>query len=242
MRRLLQLVCLFAAASAFAASPHDRIPLIKLEDGRELRNFEIVSFGTNVVMAKWEGGRGTVRFTELPKELRESLDRYRSKPTEYRPLAVPKATAAGPAATPEGATPKEQPLPVAGADPNVTILAGEAFISGGTSAGVQVKFTGLTIAALPLQAALDAFNTRTTPSLPPPLAKTVTNSEGQWTLKIPSNTPYLIHAHGIHYATKTGRSMPFEWRIPSTAILESTSIMLTDKNALDVGFIPLHRR
>lgn len=75
MRRILQLV--LTAALACAAPPHDLIPHIKLEDGRELKNFQIVSFASTAVMAKWEGGRGTVPYEKLPKHLRAAAEKQR---------------------------------------------------------------------------------------------------------------------------------------------------------------------
>jgi hypothetical protein len=61
----VMLALLLAAICRLGASPMT-IADLKLKDGQELHNVTIVAFGTSTVMAKWDGGRGTIRNDDLP--------------------------------------------------------------------------------------------------------------------------------------------------------------------------------
>ena len=56
--------CLFAVLQATATD-------VTLQNGKLLKNFEILNYGANVVTAKWEGGKGTVPYTQLPDGIRQ---------------------------------------------------------------------------------------------------------------------------------------------------------------------------
>ena len=117
------------------------------------------------------------------------------------------------------------------AAPKTRKITGEAFLAGGESQGIRVKFAGLKIVAYPLDSAVTAFNTIAfRQDLPEPIAQTEANGEGQWSLELPAGTPFLLHAKATHHAARGGRSTEFEWRIKSTDIAGDT-LMLTEKNA-----------
>ena len=52
-----------------AIGPGSRIEELELQDGSVLKNVTFVSFGTGTVMAKWEGGRGTIAYILLPADV-----------------------------------------------------------------------------------------------------------------------------------------------------------------------------
>ena len=127
--------------------------------------------------------------------------------------------------------------------PSVVALRGEAFLSGGTSAGVQVKFAGMKITAYPLLEAERAFGTFSfNIEMPAPIASCVTDSEGRWGMSIPKGCDFLLHAKGEHYATKTGNRTPFEWRIKSQDIQDIDRVMLTSDNCVQIRTSQLHTR
>lgn len=73
--------CLFAwitlTMTAFAASPVDGpIASVRLKNGTTLTNVTIVSFSEHVLMARWDGGRGTINYDQLPDSLRMELRPY----------------------------------------------------------------------------------------------------------------------------------------------------------------------
>lgn len=52
----------------------DVLPTVVLSDGTILHNVKIVSFGNVAVMAKWDGGRGTIPYDALPPEIRQAVE------------------------------------------------------------------------------------------------------------------------------------------------------------------------
>ena len=50
------------------------LPTVVLKDGRTLHNLRIVSFGGATIMAKWDGGRGTIAYAALPDEVRKEME------------------------------------------------------------------------------------------------------------------------------------------------------------------------
>ena len=51
----------------------DELREIHLADGTVLQNVVVVSYGAKNLMAKWDGGRGTIALADLPAPLREKL-------------------------------------------------------------------------------------------------------------------------------------------------------------------------
>jgi len=63
------------------------IPRITLSDGRTLTHLQIITFGTRTVMAKWDGGRGTILYSLLPDNIRAITELYRPSPLPHSPAA-----------------------------------------------------------------------------------------------------------------------------------------------------------
>lgn len=91
MRTLLFLVL---CSAALAAQNFQRtIPLIRLQDGRVLREVSIVSFASTVVMAKWADGQGTIPYQLFPVEWREALEPMRPRASAGKPRSDAAITA-----------------------------------------------------------------------------------------------------------------------------------------------------
>lgn len=56
------------------------IPELSLKDGKILRSVTVMSVGETSVMAKWEGGRGSVRMTLLPDDVRADFAKLAPPP------------------------------------------------------------------------------------------------------------------------------------------------------------------
>lgn len=95
MLRLL--LFLFVGGLAMAA-PDVRRPifLLILGDGRTLTNVTIVSYAHSAVMAKWDGGRGTIPYELFSQEWQKALEPMRPPPASVsvRPPPPPPAPAA----------------------------------------------------------------------------------------------------------------------------------------------------
>ena len=72
----LIIVCLSGVALTglkAAIGPESRIEELKLLDGSVLKNVTLVSFGSVTLMAKWDGGRGTIAYTQLPADIQAEV-------------------------------------------------------------------------------------------------------------------------------------------------------------------------
>ena len=63
---LLTAACCLAGVDL--SKPIDRL---ELKDGTVLMHVQFVAYGAETVMAKWQGGMGTIRYEMLPKEVEE---------------------------------------------------------------------------------------------------------------------------------------------------------------------------
>jgi hypothetical protein len=63
-----------------------RIDELKLTNGTTLHDVEFVSFGTNTVMARWNGGKGTIAYSNLPASVLDKIAALRPEPPKPRPL------------------------------------------------------------------------------------------------------------------------------------------------------------
>jgi pimeloyl-ACP methyl ester carboxylesterase len=71
------------------------LPIVVLKDGRTLHNLKIVSFGSSTIMARWDGGRGTIAYAALPDEVRKVAEVSRPAPSKYPIPDAPKDSQAG---------------------------------------------------------------------------------------------------------------------------------------------------
>lgn len=97
MRGLASLFVVLACALLLQADNRlssDDLRELHLNNGSVLRNVVIVSYGAKTFMAKWEGGRGTVAYIQLPDTLQAKLLPLAAKaePTLPRPTPAPRAS------------------------------------------------------------------------------------------------------------------------------------------------------
>jgi hypothetical protein len=80
-RKILALGLCLVSLTAFASiDVNAPISMVRLKDGRELRNVTLVSFTPTSVLAKWDGGRGTLAYESLPADLAEAVKPMRPAP------------------------------------------------------------------------------------------------------------------------------------------------------------------
>lgn len=79
--RMLALGLCLVSLSAFASiDVNAPIPSVRLKDGRELKNVTLASFTPTSVLARWDGGRGTLAYESLPADLAEAVKPMRPAP------------------------------------------------------------------------------------------------------------------------------------------------------------------
>jgi hypothetical protein len=217
------------ASAAFGAEVNlDRpIPELKLRDGRTLRNVAVMSYAPTAVMAKWEGGRGTLTYDVLPDGVREAAGQRRPA-ASAAPVKSPPVTAkASPAPT---KTVVEQ------------VIAGTVYITT-QGAGVR-RFADATVAAYPLSylslvqaeirqamrveetasnihvtkrvgAAFSAWSDTRKKIGMQPVAATATDANGDYELRVPAGETVFI----VCYTTRqVGRTLEENfWMLPASA-------------------------
>lgn len=107
MKHVLFSIVLIVCVAAAEVNLNALIPELKLTDGRILKQVTLVAFSPTAVMAKWEGGRGTLAYEKFPAEYHAALAKRRDPNAEYvsRPDNAPPASA-----KPEQGPPVEIPL------------------------------------------------------------------------------------------------------------------------------------
>lgn len=98
---LLLLARLQAADTPGAVDLGATLPTVELTDGRILQNVRIVGFGSTAVMARWDGGRGTLAYGLLPEDLRRAAEGKRPAPQAATPAPTqaPQEASQAPAGT-----------------------------------------------------------------------------------------------------------------------------------------------
>lgn len=67
---------------------HAVVPEVHLKDGTVLQNVKFVSYAATSVMAKWDGGRGTIPYAQLPVEMQEAMKEYIPEPSAPIPTSI----------------------------------------------------------------------------------------------------------------------------------------------------------
>jgi len=123
----LFLVFALAVVASAGVDLSKSIPSLALKDGRTLENVTLVSYGSKAVMAKWDGGRGTLAYELFPEDYAPALASNRPVPSPTPSANVP-ATVRKPAdAFPPLDTSPIAPLP-AEAVGAAQSLSGQCFV------------------------------------------------------------------------------------------------------------------
>ncbi|MCX6953853.1 MAG: hypothetical protein NTV51_17020 [Verrucomicrobia bacterium] len=184
------------------------IPELRLTNGTIFRRVTVVRYERNTVLLQSAGGLGSLPYSYIPQPLRAQMLAERD-----RAIAALVAASAPPA-------------------PTSRTVTGAAFLGVGSGLGLRLRFSGIAITAYPLAEAEAALNAKPPGPLPDPLATTTAGDEGQWTLDLPLNTPFLIHAKAGYRPDKSPRMIDLEWRIKSTDLEEGETVTLNESTAV----------
>lgn len=97
--RLFLIAGLIGAALAAEDKPApvnlgEPIPTLVLKDGRVLNDLKIISYGSSTVMARWDGGQGTIAYTAFPDAVRQAAEARRPAAQAQPAVAGEKPTVA----------------------------------------------------------------------------------------------------------------------------------------------------
>jgi hypothetical protein len=119
-------------------------------------------------------------------------------------------------------------LPIFAKADEIVVVSGQAYLQ--TIDQGPMKLAAMKVYAIPLAALSKFDDVDAEITLPTPLAKTVTDVDGKFTLKIPTDQPFFIFAMG-GYTTHRGRYITFEWHIAQADISDPSSLQLQNTNS-----------
>lgn len=98
MMRLYTLICLLLLPIAPPTGAGEfnvtrPIPEVRLKDGKTLKNVLLISYAESAAMARWDGGRGTIAYGNMPDDLVKAIGERRPTPPAPPAAANPPAEA-----------------------------------------------------------------------------------------------------------------------------------------------------
>lgn len=244
---------LLFATVVFAAAPtvdlSAPIPEVKLSNGRVLKNVTFVSYAATAIMAKWDGGRGTINYDQLTPETLSAIQHLRPN------------GAFGPVIKPVDVPPLSEPPSLA-----EIALSGQVFVT--TKGGTNVKLGGVPVfvyaladfkaqyawytaalartvefhtsrarsyqkqqnfqsALVEIRAASQA-KLKVLSELRVPSNATATDADGRFTVRHRCGEQFVIVAYGSRLTGDTTEY--YRWFVPSSDIRESANVLLHNDN------------
>lgn len=189
--------------SAFGAT--DFPPELRLTNGATLRKCEPVRWTKDSVIVRHVGGLDPIRFVNISEEQRAAVE-------ASRPSVSP---------TP---TPTEQPK-------DERTFKGQVFVA--TVAGTTVPLGSVKVRAFPLRYLSEFEGLSFTVRLPKPIASTLTDAEGKFSLTVPGSEEFFFFAQSGRYLGSYGgkaRSESYDWRVAVSAVKDPNAVLLTNAN------------
>lgn len=211
---LLFLVC-FLTSAMHAAEPEKQYALIRLPDGRVLKNATPVKYTASVVVLKCNLGTVQVRYEFLPEDLRAELEQKRPGGARWFP----------------GET-----------SGNTDTINGQVFIQ--TKGNSSYKFGNFDVYAFDLTVLHDFGSPSQFVRLPKPINKTTSDADGKFTIKVPKDRPYFLFTQATRIvpdANNTTKTEGFEWRVPMSEIRPSRLLMLSNDNYFPLSKVEIER-
>lgn len=202
--KLLIAVLMGLLAGGVLGAEEKPLPVVRLSDGRVLRNVTFARYGGQTVTLRSHAGPVTVRYEALPDDVRSAAEQKRP--------GGPKWFA--------GDTSE-----------NTLSIEGQVFIA--TAGAGAYKFGNVDVYAFDV-AAWQSFSQRSQGGvrLPRPIHKVTTDADGKFTLKVPVDRAFFIFAQASRLRTAGLDSWTerFEWRVPMSAVREGQLLRLSDQH------------
>ena len=115
--------------------------VLVLKDGRTLHNVSFVSFSPTTIMAKWDEGRGTIRYEDLPGDIAAEISKLRPAENKVTGITRPAASSLPNRDGAPAITPPVYELTFNKGDKHV--VSGQVFIS--TKGGNNIKLGAVTV-------------------------------------------------------------------------------------------------
>jgi hypothetical protein len=222
-RSLLLLLALlsFRLGAEEAQAPLPVLPQMVLRDGTVLKAVKVVNAaGNNSVLARWEGGRGTIALADFSPQMRAELQ------ARWPQLAK------GPELHLE-ARPREQAVVVIPEPkPEGRLVEGMIYLGAEGEEDKRAYLSKATLKAYPLKDYIAATQTGAQGPMPEPFSTGASDEKGHWSLTVPPGAEFMVEAEAVHQAGgPRGSKIRWTWRVPSSDLEEGKVLDLTDRNA-----------
>lgn len=199
MIRLIALALALAAGASAQVDLSKPVPVMRLADGRVLKNVQFVKFGPATVTLKSHLGAAVIRYEFLPDDVRAAAEQQRAGGAKWFP----------------GDT-----------SGNTEKIEGQVFIQ--TQGESSYKFGNTTVYAFDLALLSNLENAQgKLIRLPRPIHTTTTDADGKFTLKVPMDRPYFIFCQASRLVDASiGASATYEWRVPMSAVRQGKLLTL----------------
>jgi len=213
------LLCRLGAEEAPAPLPV--LPQMVLRDGTVLKQVKLINAaGSSTVLARWEGGRGTIALADFSPQVRAQLVArwpQLGKQPEVKPVPKP-----------------VEPVVIVIQEPKPEGRAIEGLIYLGADDEEEKRayLAKASLKAYPLKAYVAATQVGAQVPMPEPFSTGTSDEKGHWSLVVPPGAEFMIEAEALHQppgprAAKTR----WTWRLPSSDLEEGRDCELTDRNA-----------
>lgn len=211
LRQLLfACACLVSIATAAETLPTE----IRLTRGVVLRNVKPERFEKTRVILRHAGGVDPVLYANIQDPERTALEAARDRIlASAQPAKAEKQSY-------EGQT-----------------FSGEVYIA--TRGGETKRLAEVSVYAFPMTA-WTAFDSYQKVTLPAPVAKTMTDGDGRFTLKVPPNVDVFLLARAQRMVGGRGSTDPYEryvWRVPAADIEAPDKVIFSNRNLSDRPYV-----
>lgn len=178
------------------------LPVLRLSDGRVLKNVTFTRYGIENVTMRSHLGPVTVRYDALPDDVRGAAEQRRPGGAKWF------------AGDTSG---------------NTRAIEGQVFIQ--TRGAGAYKFGGVEVYAFDL-AALSRFQGSGEVQLPRPIHKTTTDGDGKFVLKVPVDRACFIFAQAsrLRAVGLEEWNEVFQWRVPDSEVRANKPVLLSQEN------------
>lgn len=206
--KILTAIIVFGCAAVSAAwagvDLSKPVPVMRLSDGRIMKNVEFTKFGVVVVSTKSNLGHVGLRYEALPDEVRAAAEQKR----------------------PGG--PKWFAGDTSG---NTRTISGQVFVQ--TRGAGAYKFGNVDVYAFDISALSYFDGSARLVRLPKPIYRTTTDADGNFSVKVPLDRTCFIfvEASRLRTAGLDSWTERHQWRIAESAARAGKPLMLTQDNA-----------
>lgn len=204
-----------------APAPLPVLPQMVLRDGTVLKQVKLINAaGASTLLARWEGGRGTIALADFSPQMRAQLV------ARWPQLGRPPEVKAAPRPVEPVVTVIEEPKPEGHQ------LEGLIFLGADAEEGRRALLAKASLKVYPLKEYVAARQAGAQVPMPEPYSTGTSDGQGRWTLTVPPGVEFMVEAEAVHQAAgPRADKVRWTWRVASVDLEEGKPIELNERNA-----------